>query len=586
MWDLSCPDWEQRLREGRPLIPELPLNDDEAALGLQFFDELQLPDVPGKPKLGEAAGPWFRDLARVVFGSWDPESQTRNIRDVFLLAPKASSKTSYSAGLMLTAMLMNRRPRAEALFIGPTQAISDRAYEQAVGMIEESADLKRRFRPRDHIKTIEDLLNHSEMKVKTFDLNILTGAILIFALLDELHLLGRNQYTAKVLRQIRGGVDKTAEGALLITTTQSDDPPAGAFKDELNHARRVRDGAFKGKVHRPLLPVLYEFPKVIATDRAKWENPKNWPMVMPNLGRSVNLSTLVPDWETEKTKGAHAVQIWASQHLNIEIGTGMRSDRWPGAEFWDRRAEPTITFESLLERCEVIVPGLDGGGLDDLYGATFLGREKTEIEVTVIEEGKPVKKQVKRWLSWSHAWCHRSVAWEHNGIAARRSQIATRLEEFEAEGDLTIVDDDLGDIDAIVALIERVKDAGKLYCVAADAAGLGETVDALDAIGVKESNKEQGHNFIVAISQGGHMMNAIKTAERRLANGTLLHAEQGLMTWCVANLKIEPLATTIRATKQFAGDAKIDPAMALFNAVAVMMTNPGVPNKQPQVFFV
>jgi hypothetical protein len=28
------------------------------------------------------------------FGSWDPERQTRHIRDIFALAPKGSSKTS------------------------------------------------------------------------------------------------------------------------------------------------------------------------------------------------------------------------------------------------------------------------------------------------------------------------------------------------------------------------------------------------------------------------------------------------------------------------------------------------------------
>jgi phage terminase large subunit-like protein len=46
------------------------------------------------------------------------------------------------------------------------------------------------------------------------------------------------------------------------------------------------------------------------------------------------------------------------------------------------------------------------------------------------------------------------------------------------------------------------------------------------------------------------------------------------MDWCVANLKIEATATAVRATKQNAGDAKIDPAMALFDAVTVMATNP------------
>jgi phage terminase large subunit-like protein len=194
MWDLSCVDWEDRIRGGRSLIPELPLFADEADMGLQFYDELQLPDVPGMPKLRTASGQWFRDIVQVAFGSWDHINRVRLIPDIFAMAPKGSSKTSYSAALMIVAMLMNFRPRAEALFVGPTQAISDRAYEQAVGMIEESSDLKRRFRPRDHLKTIEDLVIEAEMKVKTFDLKILTGAMsLIFVLVDELHVLGRER---------------------------------------------------------------------------------------------------------------------------------------------------------------------------------------------------------------------------------------------------------------------------------------------------------------------------------------------------------------------------------------------------------
>jgi phage terminase large subunit-like protein len=131
-------------------------------------------------------------------------------------------------------------------------------------MIEEDRDLQKRFATHDHVKTIECRVTRSEMKVKTFDLKILTGSILIFVLLDELHLLGKSPHTTKVLRQIRGGLDKTPEGQLLITTTQSDDIPAGAFKSELRDARKIRDGFYRGKIRRPMLPFLYEFPKEIA----------------------------------------------------------------------------------------------------------------------------------------------------------------------------------------------------------------------------------------------------------------------------------------------------------------------------------
>lgn len=374
MWDLSCRDWESRIRSGRSLIPDLPLDEFQADRGLMLFDELRLPDVPGTPRLGDASGPWFRDIVRTAFGSWD--GHRRHIRDIFVLAPKGQSKTSYLAGAALTALLVNERPRAEMLFVGPTQSISDRAFDQAAGMVETTEGLGRLFRVRHHIKTIVHLDSKSELKVKTFDLDILTGAKPVLVLLDELHLLGRNAHTTKVLRQIRGGLEKTPEGLLLIATTQSDDQPTGEFAEELKLARDIRDGKYRGKNIRPMLPVLYEFPDDIARDRDQWENPELWSMVMPNLGRSVHLDSLIADWETQKAKGEAAIRVWTSQHLNVEIGVGLKNDSWAGAEFWQEAVDHTLTLDELIRRSEVIVVGIDGGGLDDLYGFTVLGRER------------------------------------------------------------------------------------------------------------------------------------------------------------------------------------------------------------------
>lgn len=554
MWDLSCPDWADRLREGRSLVPDLPLIMSEAEMGLSIFDELRLPDVVGQPRLGDAAGQWFRDIVRASFGSWDPVKNVRYIRDIFALAPKGSSKTSYGAGLMIDTMVMNRRPRAEALFIGPTQAVSDRAYEQAVGMIDSDPDLKKRFHPRDHLKTIEDYVTKSEMKVKTFDLNILTGSILIFVLLDEIHLLGRNAHTTKVLRQIRGGIDKTPEGLLLMTTTQSDDIPTGAFKDELRHARRVRDGEFRGKVIRPLLPILYEFPKEIATDQEKWQDPTNWPMVMPNLGRPITIDTLVADWQSEKEKGEHAIRIWASQHLNIEIGVGMGADAWAGAEFWHRRADQTLTLEELIRRCDVATIGVDGGGLDDLLGLCVIGREK----------------ETRRWLVWCKAWAHEIVL-------QRRKEIASRLTEFANAGTLGLVDDESADdIEELADIIEQVRDAGLLpekCAIGADPAGVTEIVDELCRRGFTVGT-EQEFGDIYSVSQGYKLQPAIKSAEKRLAQGTLIHDGSPLMAWCVGNARAEMKGNGIMITKQAAGSGKIDPVMAMFNAVTLMSLNP------------
>ena len=94
----------------------------------------------------------------------------------------------------------------------------------------------------------------------------------------------------------------------------------------------------------------------------------------------------------------------------------------------------------------------------------------------------------------------------------------------------------------------------------------------VEALAEIEVTQEDG--LLVGAPQGIMMMNAIKTTERRLTNGTFKHAASPMMAWCVGNLKIESTATAIRATKQNAGDAKIDPVMAMFNAVTVMVRNP------------
>jgi phage terminase large subunit-like protein len=550
MWDLSCPDWEDRIRQQRSLVPDLDLNETEAAMGLAFFDQLPLPDGLDEMTLGEASGPWFRDIVRAVFGSWNHETRIRAIRDFFVLAPKGSSKTTYSAGLLLTAMLMNRRTNVDALFIDPTQAISDRAYDQAAAMVRKSPALRRRFKYIDHQKTIRDLDMNAELKVKTFALDVLTGAIVFFVLLDELHVLGSNPNTTKVLRQIRGGLDKTQEGVLLITTTQSDEIPAGAFKDELVLARKIRNGAYRGKNIRPMLPVLYEFPADIAKDQDKWSDPENWPLVMPNLGRSVHLSDLIPDWNSEREKGDKPTRIWASQHLNIEMGVGKSIDGWAGAEYWAQGEDESITLESLLDLCEVVIVSLDGGGLDDLYGVNVLGREK----------------ETRDWLSWSHAYCHEIVL-------DRRKTIASRLLDFKAAGELTIYETAGADIDAIIELISMVKDRGLLGAVAVDPAGLGEMVERLAEIEVTVENK-----LLVGAPQGFGMMNAKfgsklqlvgddlfvtntervkKGIEKKVANSVLIKLNQiGSVSETVATIQMCQAAGWTAVTSHRSGETE------------------------------
>lgn len=534
-WSTSCRDWEARIRAGASLCPALPLDAKKADHALAVFNRLRLPDVPGNPALADAGGEWFREIVRALFGSYDAEARARHIRELFILCPKKSSKTTYSAALLLTAVLVSPRPRGEFLFIGPTQEIADLAFKQASGMIEIDPVLSAKFLIQHHVKKITYRPTGAFLKVKSFSPSVVTGSKPSGVLIDEIHVMGEMHNADRVIGQLRGGLISQPEAFLVNITTQSERTPAGVFKAELMKARKVRDG----ELEAPILPILYEFPK--GTD---WRDTSNWWMVTPNRGKSITVDRLIPDYEQALASGEEELRRWASQHLNVEIGLALRSDHWAGGEFWEQAGDTSITLQSLLERCEVVDVGIDGGGLDDLLGMSLVGR----------------CRETRRWLCWQHAWAHPSVL-------ERRKSEAERFRDFAKAGHLTLVRQVGDDVTEVADIVAEVMNAGLLDKVGLDPAGIGSILDALVQVGVPQES-------VVGISQGWKLGGAIKTAERKLAEGGLLHDGSEMMAWCVGNAKVEPRANSILITKQASGFAKIDPLMALFNAVSLMALNP------------
>jgi phage terminase large subunit-like protein len=538
-WNLSCPDWEDRLRKGRSLVPELPIDRAQGDRAVAVFNKLRLADVPGTPTMAEAGGDWFRDIVRALFGSLDPVTRARAIRELFLLVAKKNSKTTNGALLMLTALLLNERPHGSLIMTAPVQDVAQLAFDAAAGAIALDPVLEKKLHVRDHLKTIIHRETKAELQIMTFDPAVLTGQKPVAVLIDELHVVAKMAKAASAIRQLRGGMLPYPEAFLAFITTQSEDAPAGVFRAELTKARAIRDGTQFGA----MLPVLYEFPDAMQKDRQTWRDSSNWGMVTPNRGRSITIKRLEEDYATAEATSEEELRAWASQHLNIEIGLGLRSGGWTGALFWEQQTAP-ITLDDLLQRCEVICAGVDGGGLDDMLGLSLVGREK----------------ETGAWLSWSHAWIHPIVLDRRKGEAAR-------FRDFEKDGDLTIVEKVGDDVVGVADAIERCERAGLLERIGVDPAAIGSIVDELLA-------REIAQDRIVGIPQGWKLVGAIKTAERKLAEGVLHHDGSAMMKWCVSNAKVEPKGNAITITKQVSGSAKIDPLMALFNSVTLMSLNP------------
>ena len=441
---------------------------------------------------------------------------------------------------MLTALIRNWRQSAEFLILAPTVEIANNSYYPARDMVRKDPELNDLFQVQDHVRTITHRVNGATLKVVAADAETVGGKKATGVLVDELWLFGKQANAENMLREACGGLASRPEGFTIFLSTQSDVPPAGVFRQKLMYARGVRDGLIEDK---RFLPVLYEFPDLMVKEKLYRDKDKFF-ITNPNLGASVDREFLEREYKKAENDGDESMSGFLSKHLNVEIGMALRSDNWAGAPFWEKQGRKTITLSLILDRSEVIDVGIDGGGLDDLLGLTVIGRDKDSRE----------------WLSWSHAWAHPSVL-------ERRKSESARFRDFAKDGSLTLVKqigDDVTDVAEIVAEIER---SGLLDKVGVDPAGIGGVLDAMIEAEVPQDK-------VIGISQGWKLSGSIKTTERKLAEGVLIHDGSAMMAWCVSNAKIEPKGNAMLITKQASGWAKIDPLMAMFSAVALMSLNP------------
>ncbi|MGB4064241.1 MAG: terminase large subunit [Azonexus sp.] len=538
-WTTSCPDWAERLTAGQSIIPP-PIFPEQAEQALAIFRELKIVDAPGSPTFGDCCAQWVFDLVASIFGAYDQESGRRLITEWFICVPKKNSKSTIAAGIMMTALILNWRQSAEFAILAPTIEIANNSYGPARDMVQKDDELDALMHVQTHIKTISHRGSNATLKVVAADSNTVGGKKSVGTLVDEVWLFGKQSNAENMLREAIGGLASRPEGFVIYLTTQSDDPPAGVFRQKLQYARGVRDGTI---IDPCFVPVIFEHPPAMVASKAHLL-VENLALVNPNLNYSVDRQFLEREFKKAKEGGDESFIGFMAKHGNVEIGLALRSDRWAGAEFWEAAGTGPVTLEEIIDRCDVIDVGLDGGGLDDLFGLSVVGRDK----------------ETRQWLSWSKAWAHPSVL-------ERRKSEAPRFNDFAADGDLTLVRRIGDDVEEIVSIISQIEASGLLDKIGCDPAGIGGVLEALAEAGIPEEK-------IIGVSQGWRLGGAIKTTERKLAEGVLIHSGCRLMAWCVGNAKVEPRANSILITKQASGFAKIDPLMALFNAVSLMSLNP------------
>ena len=550
-WTTARPDWEKRIVAKQSLMPCEPLFPEVAEIALKIFNELILVDVMDSPKMGEVTLPWVLDFVAAIFGAYDPVEKKRLIREFFLLISKKNTKSTIAAGIMMVALILNDRLSAELIILAPTKEVADNSFNPIRDFIAADPELQEMFNVSEHTKTVTNLGTNATLKVIAAESNAAAGKKASIILIDEVWLFGKRSNAESMFREAKGGLASRPEGCVIYLSTMSDEVPCGVFKQLLDYARDVRDGI---KIDKGFLPLIYEFPKwmIEAGEHLKTDN---FYITNPNLGASVDVDYLISEFNKVRDAGEESLRDFLAKHLNVEIGMNLRANRWAGAEYWLQQSK-NFTLAKLIDQSDVLTAGIDGGGLDDLLGFAVLGRHAKS----------------RKWWLWNHAWCMR-IALE------RRKENAPKYLDFEKEGSLTIVDAVGPDIDQLAQYAKQVYDSGKLDKIGLDPLGLGGLLDGLLAVGIPQEQ-------MIAVAQGYKLAGYIQTTERKLVEGNLYHAGQDLMTWCAGNARIVMKGNGMMISKQESGTAKIDPLIAMFNAVALMSLNPEPTNKDYEIHFI
>jgi phage terminase large subunit-like protein len=500
---------------------------------------------------GEHAGKRLKDVWLPWQVAWLEALYGMGIRRSLVKCGKGSGKTTLAAALALehaVSAAERNETRGSAVIIASTVSQAHLIWDHALEAVLHDPMLAGRFTSHARDRALVHGETGYRIKVIPPTLEAAAGLRPCLILGDEMAIASESSEYAKALDALRRGARNWgAQAREVYITTASPGQPVGAYAEELNYARRVRDGEVVDPVY---LPLLYEWPVQQREDLDLLTDELEWWRGMPSLSTPKHYGTmpiheLREEFRDSAARGESSFALLLSQRFGVEADA--RAMSGSGAtqlhELYAQTERSPHTDIPRTGELSLCVVAHDPGGVNDPHA----------VATSWTDEAGIIHVVVRQYLSTK-------------GFASAGPNLVRIYEAARKAGEL-LVFDTFEALDAhLVAQHEKL--AERAFSIPV----LGG--DVYGRVSFASHMARRLATEYVTVKQGWQILAAVAELEGMMADGKLKIAGGPLIDYNFANVRqVEgPRGRVLQkagAGLSGMGDAKIDGVMAVLSAVVL-----------------
>lgn len=459
--------------------------------------------------------PWQHFAIGSQYGWIHKDTGLRKYKEGLIFVPRKNGKTTKIGGLSTYAVSKDGERGARVYVLANAKQQARELYDEARAMVKASPALNKRMKETGLAITYP--ATNSKIEPRASDSKKLDGLNTSFAVFDEIH----EFKNYKLINVIKRSWSARKQPLLEYITTAGYELD-GPLVDFIEIGKDVIRGAMEQERKFYLMYTMDDIKEI--------ENPELWIKSNPNIGVTLDLPSLIEDYNADKNNpGEHA--DWITKQFNI---------------FADNDELSFINYETLLRNDKEI-------DISELAGRECIGGYDLSNTEDFTSACLEFPLDDGRVAVITHTWVPGKKAREDDSIP---------YDEYQKRGLLTICDTEYVDYGLVEQWFIEMSKIYNIQKIAYDRHNAYRLNQALEAYGFELVEVRQGYMTLSA---------PMKDLKQILIDGKLIFNKNKMLRWYINNVKlVMDRNGNWMPTKQ-SKYRKIDGFAALLNAHTLVM---------------